>query len=498
MKVLIDSNVFIAREESDILSEELRTVLREVKEKYGGPWVHPESVNEVINDPNEERRQEAQSRIESYPKLEYPERPSPNSDFREHVPKSESENERVDNCLLYSVYTDEADFLITEDQGIHTKAQRVSREDRVFTIKQARNYFETGPAPISEGPDIEKTKLGDLNIDDPIFDSLRSDYDEFEEWAQDKADREAWINKKPDRGLGALLVIKPEEIEGIGSNPELRRERRTKISTFKVAPERRGSKLGERLLSIAFRRAVGVGTEKIYLTYYEDESGNDKLVRLIENFGFSKKSSKDNGEAVFQKRLVPDSQVDPEPVELASDFYPSFYDGHKVKKHLVPVRPEFHDKLFPRYSDQTELQSFTGQSRAEGNSIKKAYISNSPSRKVEEGDVLLFYRSEASEVTSIGICDGAHYRLGGPQDVKRVVGRRSVFSDSELRDRVNDGDTNVLMFLWHFHLDDPVTLDEMKEAGVRETAPISTQEIDHNTYQHIIDKGNLDDSFTCN
>lgn len=497
MKVLIDTNVFIRREEDEILSDDLQTLEQELKQSTGGPWLHPKSVSEIMNDPNPSRRRKAESRAESYPHLEYPSTPTPDGEFREHVPASSDENEIVDDCLLYAVYANEVDFLVTEDQGIHSKAADAGVQDRVFTISEARSYFETGPRPISEEPDIEKTTLGELDIDDEIFDSLRDSYDEFEEWARDKSDRETWINRGEDGSLGAVLVIKPEETEAIGTDPELSREPRVKISTFKVAPGRRGVKLGERLLSVAFRRAVREGVEKIYLTYYQKDE-EDKLVQLLEGFGFEAVSETELGETVFQKRLVPGPYDNPTPFKLAHKFYPSFYDGDEVKKHLVPVVPSFHDRLFPRYSDQTELHSFSGQSRAEGNSIRKAYISNAPSKKVERGDVLLFYRSEDSQVTSVGVCDGAHYELDDPEDVKRVVGKRSVFTDSELEERVNDGETTVLMFLWHFHLPDPVGLESMKKDNIRSGPPISTQEIDGEQYQYIVSEGGIDDSFTRN
>jgi hypothetical protein len=73
-----------------------------------------------------------------------------------------------------------------------------------------------------------------------------------------------------------------------------------------------------------------------------------------------------------------------------------------------------------------------------------------------------------------------------------------VFTDSELEERVNDGETTVLMFLWHFHLPDPVGLESMKKDNIRSGPPISTQEIDGEQYQYIVSEGGIDDSFTRN
>jgi len=47
----------------------------------------------------------------------------------------------VDNALLYSVYVDDVDFLVTEDKGIHSKALELGIEDRVFPIEEGYDFF---------------------------------------------------------------------------------------------------------------------------------------------------------------------------------------------------------------------------------------------------------------------------------------------------------------------------------------------------------------------
>mgnify|MGYP002762670273 CR=1 FL=1 len=498
MKTLIDTNVFIYREENEILSEDLQALERELRKEENGSWMHPKSVKEIRNDPNESRRRRAESRVESYPKLEYPPTPSPGDEFRDAVSSTDADNETVDDCLLYAVHEDEVDFLVTEDRGIHKKALKTGLQDRVFTIKEARRYFETGPVPISSAPDIERTTLGDVDLNDSIFDSLREEYD-FNEWARTHSDRETWINRADDGSLGAVLVIKPKEVEAIGTNPQLDRDERLKISTFKVAPKRRGSKLGERLLSISVRRAVQEGVDKLYLTHYVD-SNQDKLVQLLDSFGFIFASKESDGEHIYQKHLTPPVGESPSPVDTVKLYYPSFRDGPTVDKYFVPIQPKFHRKLFTGYNkrEPTELEK-RGLSQAEGNAVRKAYLSHTQIKQIDPGDILLFYRSQDHrEVTTLCVCEDTHVRLEDPSKVKRVVGKRSVFSDDQIESMVQESPTTVFMFWWHFNLKNPVGYQELLDKDIINGAIRSTQSVGEAGYKYIKQEGGVDGRFARN
>ena len=119
MKILFDTNIFIHREDDDIVPENLRDLERSLKEQDHRILIHPKSEREIRNDHDEERRIQNESRIETYVTLDFPEYPQDeDSEFRSVVPEADNKNDRVDNALLYSVYTQEADFLITEDNAL--------------------------------------------------------------------------------------------------------------------------------------------------------------------------------------------------------------------------------------------------------------------------------------------------------------------------------------------------------------------------------------------
>jgi len=58
---------------------------------------------------------------------------------------------------------------------------------------------------------------------------------------------------------------------------------------------------------------------------------------------------KKDGEDVFVKNLIPDKDRYYPPQEIYREFYPSFYDGKKVSKFIVPIIPKWHNRLFTEY-----------------------------------------------------------------------------------------------------------------------------------------------------
>lgn len=495
MDVLVDTNILIHRESDDIVPEPLRDLERELRAEGHRILAHPASVREIYQDPDEERRKSAESRVKAYPQLEFPPKPgNEDAEFRTAVPPAGDPNNQVDNQLLFAVYKEAVDFLITQDKGIHRKALELGIEDRVFNIDDGREYFLEDRPAIHGPAAIQRTTLGELNLDDPIFDSLKKEYPEFISWAESHEDRPTWVNQTSDGSLGALLVIKPEETEEIGTNPPLARDTRLKISTLKVGEQRHGSKVGELFISIAVREAIHSGIDKIYLTHYVKPE--DYLVDLIQRYGFEHVSKKADGEAIFQKRLTPPVGADLSPVELASQYYPSFYDGPDVNKFLIPVRPKWHNKLFTSYPDRDPPEEeLKGNFRPEGNAIKKAYLSNANTRKIQSGDLLLFYRSrDHMQLTSLGVCEEVHYELNDVAEVMRIVGKRSVFSEQEIRE-ITESLTTVLLFSWHFDLENPLTYEELLEADVLNGPPQVMQQIDEQAYNHVREYGGIDGRF---
>ena len=108
-----------------------------------------------------------------------------------------------------------------------------------------------------------------------------------------------------------------------------------------------GFKIGELFIKIPVQRAFKKGVDEIYLTHFT--KANDFLVSLVEEYGFHQIAKKKDGEDVFVKNLIPDKDRYYPPQEIYREFYPSFYDGKKVSKFIVPIIPKWHNRLFTEY-----------------------------------------------------------------------------------------------------------------------------------------------------
>ena len=200
---------------------------------------------------------------------------------------SASSNEINDNEILYAIYKNAANFLITEDKGIHKKASKINLEDRVLSIDSALGYFnELYERIVPTHALIKEDSLHNLDIEDPFFDSLKEDYGDskFRKWFNDKSidGRKCWVYHQDDY-IKALLIIK-EENELIDTSPPIPARRRLKISTLKS--DLSGFKLGELFLKMAFQYCIGNQIFETYLTHFRKE--DDALINLIESYGFEK------------------------------------------------------------------------------------------------------------------------------------------------------------------------------------------------------------------
>ena len=498
MRILIDTNIFIYREDDHVLSSDLQELLRALNTLNVKMLLHPRSIEEIRRDRNEDRKKVMLSKIRTYPLLESPPVPNRDNNFLDIVGGSSKPNEYVDNALLYSVYKDAVDFLITEDGGMHKKAARLGIKDRVLSLEDALEVFKKNfhNERVGHPPAVKKELVHNLNINDPFFDSLKEEYGEFETWFKkiSREGRKCWVHLRGDGAIGALLIYKVEN-EPIDSIPPLPAKNRFKISTLKVTHT--GYKIGELFIKSSVEYCIKNDLTEMYLTYFTQP--DDYLVDLITEYGFVKVATNRRGEGVFVKELLVDNQKTelPHPIETSKRFYPSFYDGAEVNKFIVPIQPEFHERLFTEYRRrQTKLFEHTGGFIVEGNTIKKAYLCRSRITKISPGDLLLFYRSrDRSEITSLGVVEKVFQNLQDKDEIMRYVGKRTVYSVNEIEDMAKKP-TIVILFTWHFHLVNPLKLKELMELGVLMGAPRSITQISHEKYLLIKSRGEIDERFT--
>jgi hypothetical protein len=498
MRVLIDTNIFIYRENEHVVPKNLQHLVVAFDGAGVRILVHPRSTDDIFRDHDVARREVILSKLGSYSFLEFPPDPTADGEFQARVGRISTPNDKVDSAILYALYRDAVDYLVTEDKDLRKKSEKVGLGNRVLSVDQALQVFlpaRTEPR-LSRPPALEKLPVHHLKISEQFFDPLKKDYPEFEEWFKkiSREGRQSFAYFREDGSLGALMIPKFED--GIvDSNPPLPRKKRMKIALLKV--DYTGHKIGELFIKLSVHDAIAAGCEELYLTRFVKP--NDTLVELICEYGFEPVAKNERGEDIFTKDLRPDARklAILHPVQVSQKYYPIFCDSRSVKKYLVPIRPEYHEKLFVDYlTRQTTLPEYRSQFIVEGNTIKKAYLCNSNNRTIRRGDIMLFYRSgDNQEVTSIGVVESIHVNLRHAEEVAKVAAKRTVYSVTEIRDMLQRP-TIVFLFTWHFYLPKPVTLSHLQQMGI--SSPQSLTRISHQKYLEIKKRGGIDERFTVN
>lgn len=511
MRILFDTNIFIYRENNQILPLNLQLLIKRIQQRKISILLHPKSIEDLKNDSNSIRQNISLSKLNTYQLLESPPNHERDKWFLKAIGYAKKSNDAIDNDILYSIYRNCADFLVTEDMGIHKKASRIGVKDRVLTIDEALVVFQDYlvSKKINHLPALKDDFVYNLDIKDPFFDSLKDEYNkvDFEKWFQkiSREGRKCLVHFKEDKKIGALLIYKIEN-ETIDSNPILATKKRLKISTFKVTYT--GQKIGELFIKIAVRFSVDNNIDEMYLTHFNKPV--DYFVDLITEYGFCNVATLNhNEESVYVKKLIVDkSNIKPNDIKsISKKFYPSYYDGKNVNKFIVPILPKWHERLFTEYKTiakmgtkgrQPTLIEFNCDFIVEGNTIEKAYLCHSNSRKASKNDILLFYRSaDEKAITSIGVIDEIYYNVQDKEEILRHVGKRSVYSIEEIEEAV-ERPTTVILFTWHFHLPNPISRERLISENVIKWATQSLTEISDDNYRLIKNEGKIDGRFTIN
>lgn len=306
MRVLLDTNIFIYREDNQVIPEDLQNLILVLNKIRAELLIHPLSVQEIRRDRNKKRQAVMLSKIGAYPVLEMPPTPDNDHEFLKIIGCKNDAHDLIDNNLLYAIQKDAVDFLLTEDRDIHKKAVRVGIDSRVLLIAEALLLFRAHlqKDSVVTPPALSRKPVHSLDTNDPFFDSLKEEYQEFENWFRKvkREGRECLVSYKDDGGIGALLIYKFEEelVDAVPRN--LPKKRRVKLSTFKV--EQLGYKIGELFIKLSIDIALKDDVYEIYLTHFVRPE--DRLVELITEYGFYSVGTNSRGEGVFVKRLIPE------------------------------------------------------------------------------------------------------------------------------------------------------------------------------------------------
>lgn len=240
---------------------------------------------------------------------------------------------------------------------------------------------------------------------------------------------------RQDDKLLAFLYIKIEQENENYSDisPVFPKKKRLKIGTFKVAYN--GFKLGERFLKIIFDNAVRSKVSEIYVTIFNKRLEQQRLINLLEKYGFVLHGSKGSfGELVYVRDFSKNAIRD-----LPKQTFP--YISTKGSIFIVPVYPEYHTNLLPDSILNTESPANYVENKPFRNAISKVYISRSIERNLRPSDLIIFYRTGGdryrSVITTIGIVEAVYDGIADENEFIMLCGKRSVFSTEELKKHWN-------------------------------------------------------------
>ncbi len=475
LKFLLDTNVLIPLEPTSPDDQELGTrgaaqLLNGILEGRHQAYLHPASNLDINRDKNVDRRELRRLLAKKY--LYLPEPPPVHASLASKIGSpGEGSNDWVDDQLLAAVDSSAVHFLVTEDQNLIKKARRAGLEDVVLTVADAVSLlFGLLPLEPAPPPAVLKTLPHTLNLNDRIFDSFREDYKGFDSWFRRCCEqhRDTWIIRGDESQLAAIAIVKHEQ-QAFGMSGKI-----LKICSFKVSSDFGGFRYSELLLRAVFEYALENRYEWVYVTVFDQHAN---LVARFQDFGFCRIPQRTElGELVLIKRLVaPVGYADwMNPLQYHVTFGPRSVIACAVPWFLVPIRPVYVNRLFPEATVQKEL--FQGQDAC-GNAIRKAYLCNSPIRKIVPGSILIFYRSQENQgAIAMGIVERVLVSTNAAE-IARMVSSRTVYSFEEIERLCDEQETLVILFRQPVGIRLSISLDELERHSVLQSPPQSIVEV---------------------
>jgi len=489
MRFLLDTNILIPLEDSKRpLLPSLANFVRLANANGHTLIYHPASEDDIQQDTNADRRDQTLGRLSQYTLL----------DARPACPWNEgvtNRNDAADNEILYALYLNAAHALVTEDQGIHSKAKARGLVHQVYTIQTAEDLLKRlhDRVPV-QLPNIEDVPLYSLtpHLNSAFFDSLRCGYPGFNRWFEGKAQegRRAWVNWEREGALGGICIYARQDNETITDDLTLTGPA-LKLATFKVGETSRGRKIGELFLKAAFRYATNNHLENIFI--HGDVDQHHFLFEMLEDFGFihvGAHPGSDGRDAVYLKShpLAPPTNIIP-PFDYLCRYFPHFRHDAAVAKFIVPIKPEYHRILFPDYDSPADRQlALFRPTNTAGNAIKMAYLCHAQTKTINPGDIVLFYRSgDERAITSIGVVE-SYETLNGASEIVARVKRRTVYSMADIN-LMAQKPTRVMLFRLVRHLTNPLSQTWLEQAHVLNGPPQSVTKIKHEQFETVLTHG---------
>ena len=341
-------------------------------------------------------------------------------------------------------------------------------------------------------------RFSDVNLNDPFFNSLKSDYSEFSDWFMRKANNKnefAYVLYNEHHNIDGFLYLKQEnEIPDI--TPPIYNRRILKVGTFKFNPK--GTLRGQRFIKKILDIAIANRFELIYLTIFEK---HDYLIKLFQKYGFYEAGTKHtvNGtEYVYMRDMQ----------HITDDIIKDYpYINPNAHKYILAIHPKFHTRLFPESILCNEYQDIV-EDVSHSNSIHKIYISAADNaHKLNHGDILIIYRTNdgqghayyRSVVSSVCVVEEVRHisEFQNEEDYLQYCNRFSVFTNADLPKFYREKRyPYAIRFTYNIALPRRANRKELLENDViREQTRIVLTQITNEQFSKILELSHTDESF---
>lgn len=500
LKVLLDTNIIIHRENNKVTNESIGLLYKWLDKLHYVKCIHQCSIEELHKYKNKDYVKLLDVKIKNYEVLDKFD--EPDLDFLSKIESKffeKNENDRIDNQLLFEVYRQRINLFITEDTKIIEKAEFLGIANKVISIDDfilvcKEKYPELKEYKFNS---VYQVKFGQIDVKDEFFDSLRDNYDgnKFNEWYVRKSDNIAYVHYNPFNELAGFLYLKVEEKDEQYNDiePRFDPKRRLKIGTFKVVST--GYRLGERFLQIIFDNAIKCDVDEIYVTMYDNTDELQKLKETFINWGFEEYGLKNGKELVLVKRMKEYNKF-----KVVKQNFPNI--DYSVKKLFLPIEPQYHTRLFPDSilftESKLEFDNYLGFRYA----LEKCYISFSYKKDFNKGDIVLIYRKGlASEqksfklvISSVCIIEEVYRDIKSKAKMMRICQNRSVFNVDELNSIWEYGKDKIqiIKLIYIASLEKKIILKRLWDMGIIQYpgGPRPFDEISDTQFDMIIKESN--------
>lgn len=354
--------------------------------------------------------------------------------------------------------------------------------------------------------DLQIRTFSELNIEEPIFDTLKKNYIGFEEWFEKKAINgdSAYVFFDDEGKIIDFLYLKIEEEALEDVDPILPAKKRLKVGTFIILS--RNTRRGERFMKKIMDRAIHDDVDEIYVTIFPIPE-LEYLISFFKDYGFNHVANKKHETSKVEYVLVKNMR------EVTFDIkrdYP-LVSKVRVEKRILAIKPNYHTVLFPDSILDNENPYDLVQDISSTNSIYKIYICwMKDVDKLKHGDLLLIYRTSdwpgyanyRSVITSVCTVDEVKTFKDfiDENDFVHYTNQYSIFSERELRSWFKFRNNFVVIkMLYNVAFTKRVIRkDLLEKVGLNENAYWGFLSITDEQFDKIVELGQADGRYFIN